>query len=200
MNLQLTVAICFVVIAITINLVVIIVGNRRQKKIFQKFADRYNLSFTISNFFLKQYPLITGDFNGFSLKIEEESKGLTQNDKSRYTIAKIQADTPLTFAISKEDLFKKIGKIFTGEQIQIGNEEIDRKLFFQSSQPTLFKSILDYEIEAKLKEASFRGRIICENGEIKCIQFKTIKSESKMKDLEELLLICVLFANKLKKI
>ena len=106
--------------------------RQAQQKAWGELAARTGLTFEPGGFF-GPVPRVTGAYRSHSLTLDTFTRG---SGKHRHTYTRIvlfvnnQANVYL--ALYQEGVFSKIGKFFGMQDIQVGDEEVDRKFIIKS--------------------------------------------------------------------
>ncbi|RME28774.1 MAG: hypothetical protein D6798_01600 [Deltaproteobacteria bacterium] len=97
---------------------------------WEQFANRHGLQFVPPTALGR--PEIRGDYDGVPIRLETVSRN-AGNNKVTYTVANaaIQAPLPAGFSISREGLGSALSKLLGGQDIQVGDEKLDRRFRFK---------------------------------------------------------------------
>ncbi|MBI3762629.1 MAG: hypothetical protein HY260_12330 [Chloroflexi bacterium] len=123
--------------------------RQARERAWGELAGRTGLTLEPGNFLTG--PRVTGNFRGHTITLDTFSRG---SGKSRTTYTRIvvfvnnQANVYL--ALYQESVFSKIGKFFGMEDVQIGDEDVDRR-FIIKSRPETFAARLFTSINLRQK-------------------------------------------------
>ncbi len=138
----------FIFIGISFVIVILALGFAfwRWKKmcgVMEEFALSHGLQFHAAPMFLISNPSLSGMIRGFTVSIYLIKKGSGKNS-SVYTVldVSLQNSKPFQFHIYEAGLMSGLGKIFGMQDIEIGDENFDRKFVIKSNDATLISSFL----------------------------------------------------------
>lgn len=120
---------------------VIYFSRRAREKAWRELAESLGLTYESGGFL--GLSRVTGTYHGHSLTLDTFTRG---SGKSRTTYTRIvlfvnnQATAYL--ALYEEGVFSKIGKFFGMQDIQIGDEELDRRFIIKSRPENFAASLL----------------------------------------------------------
>jgi hypothetical protein len=107
-------------------------SRQAQQKAWGELAARTGLTFEAGGFF-GPAPRVSGTYRGHALTLDTFTRG---SGKSRTTYTRIvlfvNNAANIYLALYQEGVFSKIGKFFGMQDIQIGDEEIDRRFIIKS--------------------------------------------------------------------
>jgi hypothetical protein len=122
-------------------------GRRRLRNAWGELAARTGLALEPGSLFVA--PRVTGTYRSHPLTLETFTRG---SGKSRTTYTRIvlfvQNPANVYLALYQESVFSKIGKFFGMKDVQVGDEEIDRR-FIIKSQPESFAASLATSISLR---------------------------------------------------
>ena len=107
-------------------------GRRAQQTAWSDLAARTGLTFEPGGFF-GPVPRVTGAYRGHPLTLDTFTRGSGKN-RTTYTriVLFVNNAANVYLALYQESVFSKIGKFFGMQDIQIGDEEIDRRFIIKS--------------------------------------------------------------------
>lgn len=95
---------------------------------------------------------INGELDGVQIDVQTLVKGSGKN-KSVYTVvtARVNGRIPLDMKVSREGFLQKAGKLFGTDDIQVGDDELDRQFLITGSNPSTIRRVLtDPAVKASL--------------------------------------------------
>ncbi|MCP4441751.1 MAG: hypothetical protein GY810_22825 [Aureispira sp.] len=148
-----------------------------------------------------EYPSLKGSWKGRSLHCHMERINAADRGQT-YTNLELDIANPQgkTLLIGYEDFMAKIGKLFSGQDIQTGNKNLDKQFIFQSNDEAFAKTILDADLQKMLiQEAQIlRGRLVLEDSKLIWNAVFEISSEEEVQDFEKMLNLCELLISKIE--
>lgn len=132
-------------------------SRKRQQQAWSDLAAQTGLTFEAGGYF-GPAPRVTGAYRGHTLTLDTFTRG---SGKSRTTYTRIvlfvnnAANIYLT--LYQESVFSKIGKFFGMQDIQVGDEEVDRR-FIIKGRPENFAASLFTSIS--LRERLLQARVL----------------------------------------
>jgi len=118
-------------------------------------------------------PRASGQWRGKALEIFSYSTG---SGKSRVqwcaVSAAVRVDAGLRFTLQQQGFGTKVMELFGAHEIQVGDEDFDRRWFIQTNQPDFFRAALLPELRAKISalatDSSTRGlKLQLEDGQVR---------------------------------
>lgn len=139
--------------------VIIILAIRYEKNLrvqvadqYQVLAETFRLEFTPGrkgSFLSYTYPRLAGQIDQTDIIIYSYKTG--GKNKVTYTVLEMRPDQNLPdFRIIRDGLFQKIAKRFGGQDIVMGNPELDKKFRFTSEDEALFIEAMDSDMQQLL--------------------------------------------------
>lgn len=124
-------------------------SRQARAKAWGELARRTGLALEQGSFFVP--PRLTGGYRGHSLTLDTFTRGSgkSSNTYTRIVIF-VNNQANIYLALYEEGLFSKIGKFFGAEDVQIGDEEVDRR-FILKSRPENFAARLFTSINLRSK-------------------------------------------------
>lgn len=118
----------FVIIVVGFVIAMIVWSINQQKKVrenWMKFAQKHGLKIQ-GGAGIGSRPTVQGWLDGVHIQLNTVVRGSGKN-RSTYTQhhATVNAPMPAGLVLTKEGLFSKVGKMFGGEDVQIGDRAID---------------------------------------------------------------------------
>lgn len=142
----------FIFIGASIIIVVSTIGFalwrwKNMTSVMQEFAVRHGLQYNAPAMFFISNPTLSGMIRGFGVNIYLIKKGSGKNS-SVYTVLDVSLQTgkPFQFHIYEAGLISGLGKIFGMQDIEIGDENFDRKFVIKSSDPDMISSFLTPQV------------------------------------------------------
>jgi len=131
--------------------------RQAQQKAWSDLATQTGLTFEPGGFF-GPVPRVTGAHRGHTLTLDTFTRG---SGKHRHTYTRIvlfvNNAVGIYLALYQESVFSKIGKFFGMEDLQIGDEEVDRR-FIIKSKPESFAASLFTSIS--LRQQLLQARVL----------------------------------------
>jgi hypothetical protein len=149
-------------------------------------ASRLGLTLEPGSFFVS--PRVTGTYRGRPLTLHTFTRGSGRH-RHTYTRVHIGLENPagIRFAVYQEGVFSAIGKLFGMQDVQIGDEELDRR-FVIKSQPESFAASLVTSISLRGKLLQARSvNIEVEGGEVTHTQHGVLMDVEYLRFVFELL-------------
>jgi hypothetical protein len=117
----------FVVVAV----VVAYTTRRARTRAWEELSFRHGLTLEPGSFFVS--PRLTGGYRGHQLTLDTFTRR-TGKSSTIYTriVLFVNNQDNVYFALYEEGVFSKIGKFFGSEDVQIGDEEVDRRFIIKS--------------------------------------------------------------------
>jgi len=116
---------------------------------WEKFASDSGLNVTFKG--LTGMPKIGGKYRDFDYVLETVTEGYGE-DSITYTVITLKSKklSGYHLHIYQESFLSKIGKMFGGQDIQIGNEEFDTSFIIKSQTPDKIHKLLTMELQRKM--------------------------------------------------
>ena len=147
----------FIVLAIFIGYLALAARRRA----WSNLADRAALTFNPGNFFGHGIS-VSGSYHGHPLTLDTFTRHYGRSSRTYTRIAvTLNQPTTLRLKIYNEGLVSKLGKALGMQEIQTGDEAIDRRYIIQGQPETAVAGLLmSYDLRQKLIEApTFNARI-----------------------------------------
>jgi hypothetical protein len=132
-----------------------------RNRIWGELASSLGLSFTPANLFFGT-PRIIGAYRGHSINLETFTRTY---GKSRQIFTRVyltlNCQSDFSLKIANENIFSKIGKKLGQEDIEIGNEEIDRRFVITGSSADAIKRVF-YSMKLQQELQEFHARFVVE--------------------------------------
>ena len=78
-------------------------------------------------------PKVAGEFEGRAVQIVEKTSGGAEQNRTDFEMTtQCENVHKRSLMLTREGIFEKLGKAFGGQDIQVGNEMIDKKLIIKS--------------------------------------------------------------------
>lgn len=125
--------------------------NARKQLLFEEFAQRKGLTHSTTKHFLNVLNTVDGTLNNCHFQLQEVIVG---SGKHQHVMAHINFfNTPINFdfKIGKEHIFSKAGKMLGMQDVEIGDEEFDKRFLLKSKSENEFRDLITYEIQDELK-------------------------------------------------
>ena len=141
---------------------------QRTKQAWSSFAMNNDLTYKpggiLSNF------RVDGTYRGHDIAVYVEKRGSSKNRRT-YTVyeTRLSTDIPAGLELYDESLFSKLGKIFGGEDIQVGRSRLDGAFIIKGMNPEAICRFLDDDrVERALIDLhSFESDVEIEHGKLK---------------------------------
>ena len=132
-------------------------SRQAQQRAWGELAARTGLTFEPGRFF-GPVPHVTGTYRSRPLTLDTFTRGSGKHQHT-YTRIVLYVDNPANvyLALYQESVFSKIGKFFGMADIQIGDEEVDRR-FIIKSKPESFAASLFTSIS--LRQQLLQARVL----------------------------------------
>lgn len=162
---------------------------------YQVLAEKFGLDFVpevkklLWNY---TYPMVVGQIDGFDIKLYSYLTG--GKNKTRYTQLIIHSNSIIpNFRILKEGIFQKIGKKFGGQDIEIGDDLLDREMVFKCDEPDRLKTALHPDNRQLLTFLSPRlaGALQVKNSTFTYQKINHIDTEEERKTMESILVFAI---------
>lgn len=137
-------------------------SRRARLRAWGELAGRTGLALEPGSFFVPSR--LTGTYRGHSLTLDTFTRG-SRKRRTTYTriVIFVNNQANIYLALYEEGLFSKIGKVFGAEDVQIGDEEVDRR-FRIKSRPANFAAVLFTSINLRSKLLQARSVNIAVDG------------------------------------
>ena len=163
----------------------------KAKQAWQAFALDENFDYggggVFSNF------QMNGAFRGREVGVWTEKRGHGKS-KKKYTVyqASLPADLPFGLELYDESLFSKLGKVFGGEDIQVGRSALDDAFIIKGSNPTEVRAFLDDDrVERELLDLhAFESDLEIEHGELTIEHRRLAHTQGKIRRYLDALVAC----------
>lgn len=130
------VVVLFVILFIISMLAFTVWANQRRKATWNEFAERLGLQ--------SDGTSITGEVRDVQVHIYTETRGSGKN-RSTYTIFEAQFPDgvmPVNVQIYREGMLSKLGKVFGGQDVEIGIPEVDSRVIIKGQDVDAVRSYL----------------------------------------------------------
>lgn len=119
----------------------IFLSRRARDKSWRELAESTGLTFEPGGFLGS--PRVTGAYRGHSLTLDTFTRGAGKNQHV-YTriVLFVNNQDNAYLALYRESVFSKIGKFFGMQDIQVGDEDLDRKFIIKSRPENFAASLL----------------------------------------------------------
>ncbi|MDC1143156.1 hypothetical protein OAU50_08695 [Planctomycetota bacterium] len=119
-----------------IAVALIVASRNHSKKVratWQSVAHKYRMQLQ-HGANMGSKPQLSGNVNGIFVNVHTETRGSGKN-RSTYTVysAIPSGRLPHGIALTREGFFSKVGKVFGGQDIQVGNRKLDESLVIKAS-------------------------------------------------------------------
>ena len=181
----------FLIIPFLIIAGILVVGYFNQQRIvraWRDLAERSGLTCEAPRFVLLQEPRVFGVYRGRSLTLDTYTTG-SGRSRTTYTRIRIAVDNRAngSLALYDETIFSKIGKALGMQDIQTGDEEIDKRFILKGQPETFALGVLN-SINLRQKLLQARALSIHLDGpELKFSQHGVVADVERLQFLFELL-------------
>jgi hypothetical protein len=128
-------------------------SRRAHEKAWRELAESTGLTYESGGFLGS--PLVTGTYRGHQLTLDTFTRG-TGKSRQTYTrmVLFVNNQTNAYLALYQESVFSKVGKFFGMQDVQVGDEDFDRR-FIIKSRPENYVSglLMTGDLRQKLLEA-----------------------------------------------
>lgn len=166
---------------------------RRQhaKKSWSTFADSNDLRFNPPGL-LGDFTM-HGDYRGESVQVETVRRGHGRSRKTytQYTV-ELPSSVPMDLLLYDEGLFSKLGKMFGGQDIQVGRPDLDRAFIIRGGHEHEVREFLDRDTvaDAFLKVHRFCSDFQLEHGTLQIERRGLVRDADDIEDNLEPLIRC----------
>ena len=118
---------------------------KKRNEHFEKLAQRLGLKYIppVNSWWQETFPSIKGKLMERQISISMFGRGGSRN-RRYYTFISMNCENGhSTFGISREDMFNRIGKLFGGQDIEIGDAAFDKTFLIKGSDIFFIKKILN---------------------------------------------------------
>ncbi len=164
-------------------------GIKKRNKSFEDLARGLNLEYVApmqEKWWKESFPSLEGMLLDRHVTLGMFSRGSGKNRYYVYYLSMACGVGRQKFSISREGFFNKIGKFFGGEDIQLNDEEFDKKFLIKGSEEIFVKRLLDNNIKRILVEnrPKMKGRVELRPNEVYYEEifnqnYKTLHASSK---------------------
>lgn len=162
-------------------------GRRGQVMGWRALAEGAGLSYEGGRFFFSA-PRVTGRYRGRQVTLDTFTRR-TGDSRTTYTriLMFVNNQANIYLAMYQESVFSKMGKFFGLQDVQIGDDEIDRRFVIKSKPETFAASLLSYiNLRQRLLEAR-RLNVEVDGREITFEQVGVIRDVERLRFLIDLL-------------
>lgn len=148
------------------------------------------------------YPSLKGAWKGHQLNCYMEQINTADKGQTHMVLElAVKSPKEKTLVISYEDFMSKIGKFFSGDDIQTGNENLDKKFIFKSNDETFAKKVLDLELQNSLisNVDLLKGHLELEESKLTWVSVFEISEDQQVQDFEKMLNLCELLITKIEQ-
>jgi hypothetical protein len=136
--------------------------NSKKIELFQQWALRLNLQHEHKKRMLAKLNTISGDLDGQPIVIYEHIVGSGKSQVLYTTVTFAPNPFDFDFKIGKEGFFSKVGKSLGSRDIELGDEEFDKKFLLKcKDHESRFRSLMDFRMQGALSniEKQLKGQI-----------------------------------------
>ena len=132
-------------------------NKHRQMTVWQQVAGQLGLAFMNGGWFGSS--AMSGSYKGVDIAVKSVVRGSGKNKKV-YTVveASLHALTPLSLEVYEEGIFQMMGKMIGGEDIQVGDHELDETFVIKGVDDA---EITDLLTTPRVKSALLTGHQVC---------------------------------------
>lgn len=134
-----------------------------QRKIdwFKEWGLKFGFSHTVEKSLAVKFNRLRGFVANHAVVIYEHLTGHRNPRTNSTTVIFKPNPFDFDFQIGREGVFEKLGKAFKGDDIQIGNENLDKQFLFRSNNHDQLKALMNLSMQEELTKAQavFRGQI-----------------------------------------
>jgi hypothetical protein len=125
-------------------------GKRTWQNAWSELASHLGLECNPGSF-LKN-PFVVGTYRGRNLTLDSFTRGTSKN-RTTYTriVMSVNNPTQLSMKIYQETIFSKVGKMLGGQDIQVGDEQLDQRYVIKGQPETdVIKVLSSISLRQKL--------------------------------------------------
>ncbi len=126
--------------------------NKKKLAFYQTLSAELNMEHTVEKQFTTKLNTLTGQQNGRPVQITERIIGAGKHQTIQTFVEFKPSPFDFEFTISKEHFFSKIGRKMGLKDIEFDDFDLDRTFLLKSKDEEKFKALLDYRMQAALKE------------------------------------------------
>ncbi len=184
MSVKILISISIALFIVVLVVLLVLKSYKKRNTVFSKIAERFQLTFEAAegvHIFNQRFPKAHGSIDGIPVVIDMYvvSSGNSHVEYNRVMLG-LGGSNHKDLCLTKENFFRKMGKLVGMQDIVIGKPEMDDHFIIKSSDENYAKYVLNQKVCLHILEMTFGGSLNVKDGNLIYVESGIPRSDSRL--------------------